>query len=305
MSTQRVIAVWPHATRPEIASVAGQFIDAIAARNIMAVAPSPDLADLGATSVVGTLDDQCAAELAVVFGGDGSILRAAEWALPRGVPLLGVNMGHIGFLAELERSDLDQLVEAVVDQRYEVEERLTIGVLARDEQGGVVWESDAINEVSMEKSARERMLEVLVKIEGLPLSRWGCDGVLVATPTGSTAYALSAGGPVVWPDVDALMIVPISAHALFNRPVVISPDSTVEVTLVESVATEGVVWCDGRRTTPLRGGMRLDVTRGAHRLRLARLSEQPFTNRLVRKFGLRVEGWRGAAEIDTEVESSA
>ena len=154
----------------------------------------------------------------------------------------------------------------------------------------------AVNEVSIEKASRERMLEVLVEVDGRPLSRWACDGVLVSTPTGSTAYAFSAGGPVVWPGVDAMLVVPLSAHALFARPLVLSPTSTVVVEVIDVSPTYGVVWCDGRRSNELRPGMEIEVTRGAHRLRLARLSEAPFTDRLVQKFGLRVEGWRGAAE---------
>ena len=140
------------------------------------------------------------------------------------------------------------------------------------------------------------MLEVLVEVDGRPLSRWACDGMLVATPTGSTAYAFSAGGPVIWPGVDALLVVPLSAHALFARPLVLGPTSTVVVEVIDGSQTHGVVWCDGRRSIELRTGMEIEVTRGHHRLRLARLSEAPFTDRLVNKFGLRVEGWRGAAD---------
>jgi NAD+ kinase len=160
----------------------------------------------------------------------------------------------------------------------------------------VVWSSYAINEVSIEKASRERMLEVMVEVDGRPLSRWACDGMLVSTPTGSTAYAFSAGGPVIWPGVDAMLVLPLSAHALFARPLVLSPTSTVIVEVVDASQTHGVVWCDGRRSVELRTGMEIEVTRGASRLRLARLSEAPFTDRLVHKFGLRVEGWRGAAE---------
>ncbi len=158
------------------------------------------------------------------------------------------------------------------------------------------WSSYAINEVSIEKAARERMLEVLVEVDGRPLSRWACDGMIVATPTGSTAYAFSAGGPVIWPGVDALLVVPLSAHALFARPLVLGPTSQVVVEVVASSQTHGVVWCDGRRAAELRTGMEIKVTQGAHRLRLARLSAAPFTDRLVNKFGLRIEGWRGEAE---------
>ena len=126
----------------------------------------------------------------------------------------------------------------------------------------MVWSSYAINEVSIEKAARERMLELLVEVDGRPLSRWACDGILVATPTGSTAYAFSAGGPVIWPGVDALLVVPLSAHALFARPLVLSPTSTVVVEMIDPSPTNGVVWCDGRRSVELHTGMEIEVARG-------------------------------------------
>jgi len=236
-------------------------------------------------------------ELMVVLGGDGSILRGTEWVLQADLPLLGVNLGHVGFLAEAESSEIDSIVTRIVDRSYAVEQRSTIEVTLRDcASGEVVWSSYAVNEVSVEKAARERMVEVLVEVDGRPLSRWACDGVLMATPTGSTAYAFSAGGPVIWPNVDALLVVPLSAHALFSRPLVLGPTSHVVVQLIERSQTEGVVWCDGRRSAELRAGLQIEVQQGAHRLLLARLSEAPFTDRLVNKFGLRVEGWRGAAE---------
>jgi len=233
----------------------------------------------------------------VVLGGDGTILRGAEWVLTSEIPLLGVNLGHVGFLAEAESSEIDTIVAHVVERSYTVEERFTIDVILRDSKTfEVEWSSYAINEVSIEKASRERMLEVLVEVDGRPLSRWACDGMLVSTPTGSTAYAFSAGGPVIWPGVDALLVVPLSAHALFARPLVLSPTSTVVVEVLDVSPTHGVVWCDGRRSVELHAGMEIEVTRGKQRLRLARLSQAPFTDRLVNKFGLRVEGWRGSAD---------
>lgn len=240
-------------------------------------------------------------EVAVVFGGDGTILRAAEWTMPADVPLLGVNLGHVGFLAEAESWEIDQVVAHVVSRGWTMEERFVVEVVIRDrparEGGQEIWRSFAINEVSIEKAARERMLEVLIAVDDRPLHRWACDGVLVATPTGSTAYTFSAGGPVIWPEVDALLVVPLSAHALFARPLVLGPRSTVTCQLIATTPdSSGVVWCDGRRSVDLRGGMEIEVAAHTHRLRMARLGLAPFTDRLVRKFGLRVEGWRGAAE---------
>ena len=256
-------------------------------------------------------------ELVVVLGGDGTLLRGAELARMADIPLLGVNLGRVGFLAEAELEDLHEVVERIVDQRYEVEERMTLDVRVT-RAGRLVGQTWALNEASVEKRARERMLEVLVEIDGRPLSRWGCDGVICATPTGSTAYAFSAGGPIVWPGVDALLLVPISAHALFARPLVAAPSSLLAINVQDGAGVEhftgpsmdastgtaeefeqghghegsGVLWCDGRRTLTLPPGARIEVRRGKRSVRLARLHQAPFTDRLVAKFALPVDGWR-------------
>jgi NAD+ kinase len=230
-----------------------------------------------------------------VIGGDGTILRAAEVAHERGTPLLGVNLGHIGFLAEAEYEDISSTIDAIVERRYTAEDRLTIDV-AVFQDGVQVARTFALNEASVEKAARERMLEVVVEVDGRPLSRWGCDGVVCATPTGSTAYNFSAGGPVVWPGVEALLMVPISAHALFARPLVVAPTSVLAVEVIAPSGAAGVLCCDGRRTVDLPAGARIEVRRGERPVRLVRLHEAPFTDRLVAKFGLTVEGWRGASE---------
>jgi NAD+ kinase len=233
-------------------------------------------------------------ELLIVLGGDGTLLRGAEFARASGVPMLGVNLGRIGFLAEAERDDLDNVVGRVVDRAYEVEERMTLDVLVRD-NGEIVHRDWALNEAAIEKAARERLLEVVIEVDGRPVSGFGGDGVVCATPTGSTAYAFSAGGPVVWPEVEALLMVPISAHALFAKPLVTAPDSDLAVELRQHTLP-GVLWCDGRRTVGLAPGARVEVRRGTVPVRLARLHHAPFTDRLVAKFALPVAGWRGAPQ---------
>jgi NAD+ kinase len=231
------------------------------------------------------------AELVLVLGGDGTLLRAAELARPRGTPLLGVNLGHVGFLAEIEPHDIPTTIGHVEARTYTVEERLTVDVsVSRD--GRVVHEDWALNEATVEKASRARMVEVVAEVDGRPLSRYGCDGLVLATPTGSTAYAFSAGGPVVTPDVQALLLVPISAHALFARPVVVGPESVLAVEVLPG-AGGAVLFCDGRRTYDLAAGTRVEVRRGAHPVRLARIHRAPFTERLVGKFNLPIEGWRG------------
>ncbi|HET9254434.1 MAG TPA: NAD kinase [Pseudonocardiaceae bacterium] len=230
-------------------------------------------------------------ELILVLGGDGTLLRAAELARPCGVPLLGVNLGRVGFLAEADRDSLGAVVHAIVDGDYLVDERMTVEVTA-SLNGTALARTWALNEASVEKSRRERILDVVVEVDRRPVSGFGCDGVLCATPTGSTAYAFSAGGPVVWPDVDALVVVPSNAHALFARPLVVSPDSVVAVE-TDPRGYAAVLCCDGRRTFPLPAGARIEVVRGATPIRLVRLHDFPFTDRLVRKFELPVQGWRG------------
>jgi len=253
--------------------------------------------DIGLTGVrVCQFDASAAAgtELVLVLGGDGSILRSAELSREAHVPLLGVNLGRVGFLAAAESEDLDETVELVLDRAYAVEERMTLDVLVRQE-GSPDRAGWALNEATVEKAARERMLELVVEVDGRPLSRWGCDGVVSATPTGSTAYAFSGGGPVVWPGVEAFTLVPISAHALFARPLVLAPTSVVALEVLPSGA-EAVLACDGRRTLALPHGSRVELRRGQVPVLLARTHETPFTDTLVKKFGLPVEGWRGAAE---------
>lgn len=309
--SSRHVAIALHLQREEAVNAACAFMNALRHQDIVcrlradALESLADRIDNPAVEVLDTAAPEDV-ELVVVFGGDGTILRAAEWAVPAGLPLLGVNLGHVGFLAELEQSELDTLIERVLARDYEVEERLCLQVTLRDQPGGrELWSSFAINEVSLEKAARERMIEILVDIDGHPLSRWGTDGVLVATPTGSTAYAFSAQGPVLWPDLDALLVVPLLAHALFARPMVLSPHSVVNVTLIDGgQAAGGVLWCDGRRSTDVAPHNEIEVRRSPLRLRLARMSEQPFVERLVRKFDLPVDGWRGSAEASERVKAA-
>jgi NAD+ kinase len=244
--------------------------------------------------VIPMTDDPDAAqgvEIVLAMGGDGTFLRAAELARPAKAPMLGINTGHVGFLAVAETGDIDRVIEEVVAGSYSVHERLTLDVRA-EYDGRLIAESFALNEVSVEKGQRAQMLELLVDVDGKPLSRYGCDGVVCATPTGSTAYAFSAGGPVVWPEVEALLLVPISAHALFSRPLVTAPTSTFTIT-VDPYTSFAVLCCDGRRTWDLPPGARVTVERGDLPVRLVRLAPRPFTDTLVAKFALPVDGWRG------------
>jgi NAD+ kinase len=234
---------------------------------------------------------QTPVDLIVVFGGDGSILRGSEIARDQDVPLIGVNLGHVGFLAELEEEDAGDIVDQIVTGRFHIQERMTLDVtVLRD--GEPVATSWALNEASIEKAARERMIHVVAEVDEHPLSTWGCDGVLFATPTGSTGYAWSAGGPVVWPTVDAMLLVPVSAHALFARPMVVSASTVLAAELLPG-SPPAVLWCDGQRLVPLQPGDRVEVVQGARPVRIARLQDTLFVDRLVAKFQLPVQGWSG------------
>ena len=298
--TGRRILLVTHPRRQEAHDLALQVLGHLQAHGIeVAILGSdhgvPELE--GRARAMGDDDPVQGCELVVVLGGDGTILRGAELARGSAVPVLGVNLGHVGFLAEAEREELKATVDRIVRRDYTVEERMALEVNIHVD-GRAVDQTWALNEVSVEKAARERMLQVTLEVDGRPLSTWGCDGVVVATPTGSTAYAFSAGGPVVWPDVEAMLVVPLSAHALFARPLVVGPDCHLAIELMPDPDRTGVLWADGRRSRDLPTGARVEVVRSSVPVRLARLASAPFTDRLVAKFDLSVDGWRGASRRD-------
>lgn len=239
-------------------------------------------------------DDNAArgCELVLVLGGDGTFLRAAGYARAQDIPVLGINLGHVGFLAEGEAESLESVVRHVIEKSYRVTERMTIDAAVTDADGNELGRSWALNECSVENVDRTRVLDATLEVDFRPVSTFGCDGVLVSTPTGSTAYAFSAGGPVMWPALDAMLVVPNNAHALFAKPLVVSPRSTVAVES-EPDTSEAVAVFDGVRTIPMPPGSRVEVIRGSRPVRWVRLDDRPFTDRLVDKFQLPVSGWRG------------
>jgi NAD+ kinase len=227
-------------------------------------------------------------EVAVVLGGDGTILRAAEVTISRNIPLLGINLGQVGFLAEVDRPSIQSIADAIINKRYVSESRMVLkfSVVRNGKEISCGW---ALNEVTVERDGTT-MVELFVEIDRRPLSHWGCDGVICSTPTGSTAYAFSAGGPVLWPEIEALVLLPISAHALFSRPMVVSPKSEIIVTVESS---EALLSADALRKIPLQSGDRVIITRDSQTIKLSHVSSTLFTDRLVAKFKLPVEGWRG------------
>ena len=266
---------------------------------------APDLEIADAEVVAADADAARGAEIVMVFGGDGTFLRAAELARYTDAALMGVNLGRVGFLAETEPEAVEETLTAIERCEYSVEERLALEVDVLDADGRVVGGTWALNEVSVEKAERSRVLDVVLAIDGRPLTSFGCDGVLLATPTGSTAYAFSAGGPVVWPDVDALLLVPSNAHALFARPLVTSPHAVLTVA-VPADGNRARVSADGRRLVAIPDGGRVNVRRAERPVRIARVHASTFGDRLVAKFGLPVRGFRDArhAEVGHELFTS-
>lgn len=231
-------------------------------------------------------------EIVIVLGGDGTILRAAELVKGTKVPILGVNTGHVGFLAEFESFQIGEAIRRVADHDYSIDERMLAHVdlwLPGVDEPISDW---ALNDMTLERYDRGKMIEVSVRVDDVEMSSFGCDGMIVSTPTGSTAYAFSVGGPIIWPDANSLQMVPIAAHALFARSLIIGPDSRFTLDVLDDSQSAGWICNDGRRQRLVPTGSRVVVRQSEDILRLARLSGVPFTQRLVSKFDLPVVGWR-------------
>ena len=280
-----------HPTRSDAMTTAEALIAKLASENFEIVSTSEiEMAGIAKISLseLGDLLSESAIELAVVLGGDGTILRAAQAIRGSSVPLLGVNLGHVGFLAQIGRPTIAELATAIIAKNYKSERRMVLQYRI-ERAGQAIAHGWALNEVTIERSS-EAMVELLVQIDHRPLSRWGCDGIICATPTGSTAYAFSAGGPIVWPEVEALVLLPLAAHALFSRPMVISPESIIAVDIESEEAT---LSADGLRKFQLVENDRVILTSDNSPINLAQIDPALFTDRLVAKFKLPVEGWRG------------
>ena len=270
-----------HPTRPEAISTANELTKLLTGKqiNVFATIKTAGANDFKSTAQI---------DLAVVLGGDGTMLRAAEIFRGKQVPILGINLGHVGFLAEIERPSLTEIVDAIASGTFSIEERMSLNYqLLR--AGKVIESGWALNEVLVERNDHQ-MIDLFVQIDHRPLSRWWCDAVICATPTGSTAYAYSAGGPVVWPEVDALVFLPLAAHALFSKPMVVSPHSEIAIDLESDSADLNA---DGIRRTKLQKNDRVVLTSDKEDVLLAHIKPATFTDRIVAKFKLPVEGWRG------------
>ena len=282
ISARRVVAIVTHESRDSVISSAHSFRNSLRAVGI-------DARIVASRREVEALRNL---ELVVVIGGDGTILKAAELVRGMSVPIMGINYGHVGFLAEVDPSSQAEVVAAIVARKWSVEQRMTLDVVVRLPSGEEIG-SWALNEVSIEKGPGSRMIETDIGVDGKPVSSFKTDCVLLSTPTGSTAYNFSAGGPIVWPDVEAIVLTPVAAHALFTRPMVVGPSSWLEVQIR---ADDAMLWCDGRRKISAPVGATVRAQRGKHPVYLARLSDAPFSERLVKKLQLPVHGWRAGAK---------
>ena len=284
MSIRRAVFL-VNPSRPEAVEAAKQLSSLLKAAHFELVTVS-DVEIAGIQHV--RADEVGSVEVAVVLGGDGTILRAAEITIDRNIPLLGINLGHVGFMAEVEKHAVEVIATSIIEKSYSYESRMVLGYsVLRD--GKEISQGWALNEITVERDSTT-MVELFVEIDRRPLSHWGCDGLICATPTGSTAYAFSAGGPVLWPEIDALVLLPISAHALFSRPMVVATQSEIVVTVESTVA---LLSADALRKLPLVNGDRVVITRNPNTIKLAHIKPTLFTDRLVAKFKLPVEGWRG------------
>jgi NAD+ kinase len=226
-------------------------------------------------------------DVVLVFGGDGTFLRAAYLARDAGVPLLGVNLGRLGFLSECEEPDVPWVLDRVIAGRYEIEDRMTLSVTVHDADGAVVAESWALNDASVERREPERLIVLDVAIGATHLISIPADALICASPTGSTAYAFSAGGPILSPLVDALLLTPVAPHTLFDRTIVVDPTEIIHIRPGAEGRNPCVVSVDGRESLAVPSGGEVCVTRGAVPVQMARLNPFDFYDRVREKFGLR------------------
>jgi len=285
----RKIILVLHPSRDEAHALAREIVSSLKNHNFeIFTSTEVDISGITKLTDVELISHRNEVEMVLVLGGDGTILRGAEIAHGSDLPVLGINLGHVGFLAQIEKPSIANLVEAITSKSYTVEKRMTLAY--KVERGNSILSNGwALNEVAVERNT-EAMIELFVQIDHRPLSRWGCDGVICATTTGSTAYAFSAGGPVVWPDGDALVLLPLAAHALFSDPMVVSPESEIAIDVESEI---GVLSADGLRKVQLLEGDRITLTSEKSFISLAHIDNAPFTDRLVAKFKLPVDGWRG------------
>ncbi|MCA1832041.1 MAG: NAD(+)/NADH kinase [Actinomycetota bacterium] len=279
------VALFLHATRAIAAQLGRSLATELSSHGIEVVALPEDAGRLGAPVVATPAAGLSGTELALVLGGDGTMLRAAALFHESGTALLGVNLGRLGFLTQLERDEVSGALEKILADGFEVEERMTLEgeVFTAGEVIERLW---ALNDIIVEKLSPGRMIKLGVAINSVPFTSFGADGLIVATPTGSTAYSFSAHGPVISPSLDCMVLTPVSAHMLFDRSIVVRPDETIEITVLPDPDAVSLI-LDGRKGIELAAGAMVRIRAGKTRVRLARVSEPPFWTLVRTKFGLK------------------
>ncbi len=258
------VAIVAHEKKPEAKELREELATWLGGRGLAVADESPDLV--------------------ISLGGDGTMLKAARVAHASDAPLLGVNIGRLGYLTEVEAGREKEALEAIFQGNFAIEERMMLS--ARTEVGTDVHSFVGLNEVLIERSSRYRLVRLEVSVGEDRLASFNADGVIVATPTGSTAYALSAGGPIVSPRAECLIVVPVSAHMIFARPFVFAPDETVTITVRDDSDQNASLVLDGAIGQSLPPGCPVLVGRDPRPLRLVRLTGPDFVARLRMKLGL-------------------
>ncbi len=267
------IVTKPGAT--EARGVVTELLAWLAARGLVAVleketatlVPSASAPSVGKAELPGHVD------LLVVLGGDGTLLSMARAVGDLGVPLLGVNLGGLGFLTATTLDEMLPALEAVLAGRMAVDERMMLAMRVM-RNGQRLCEYAALNDVVISKSAMSRIIDFAVSVEGQHATAYRADGLVISTPTGSTAYSLSAGGPILFPTMDAIVLTPICSHTLTNRPIVLPGDLRVEVTLL--VEQEVMATVDGQTGVNLKVRDTVEIVKAASRIRLVRFPEKEF-----------------------------
>ncbi|HVL99368.1 MAG TPA: NAD(+)/NADH kinase [Egibacteraceae bacterium] len=289
----KVVGIVVHGGRPVARTAAAAAVEALRDTGVRLVGCVDDgwlagTSELDPVSAAVDARDAAAfcseVDVVVVFGGDGTFLRAAYLARDRGLPLLGVNLGRLGFLSEVEVADVPAALRRIVAGEFTVEERMTLTVEVRDASGGTVATSWALNEASVERVVPQRLIVIEVRVGDTLFARVPADAMICATPTGSTAYAFSARGPILSPLVEAILLVPVAPHSLFDRTLVVDPRESLSLRPVAGPAA--VVSLDGREPLAVPDGGSVVVHRGAAPVRMVRLGASDFYGRVRRKFGL-------------------
>lgn len=250
----------------------------------------PDLHDIAGAGAL--LDDPTTLDALLTLGGDGTLLRGARLVATTDIPILGVNLGRLGFLTTCSEDELEQALANLASGTYTAERRMALDVRALGRDGLEMKRWIALNDVVLHKGGFARVVRLKVSADGEEIATYAADGIVVSTPTGSTAYSLSAGGPVVFPTVESIVLTPVSAHTLAIRPLVLSPDAEIMVQ-AEDGPEELLVTVDGQVGTTFSMGESLVIRRSAHPVRLARFADTTFFARLRTKLG-----WGGLGDAD-------